>query len=48
MQKDLQRVIEATAAYEAGTLTLALSYGGRDEIVDATRKIAQQVGAGAS
>ncbi len=28
------------------TLTLALSYGGREEIVDATKKIAQQVAAG--
>jgi len=46
VQQDLQRVIEATAGYDAGNLTLALSYGGRDEIVDATRKIAQQVAQG--
>ena len=43
VQKELQRVMAATEDYDAGTLVLALSYGGRDEIVDATRKIAEQV-----
>ncbi len=36
----LQRVIEATSGNTAGTLILALSYGGRAEIVDAARKLA--------
>ena len=42
VQKDLVRVMEATREYTSGTLTLALSYGGRDEIVDATRAIARE------
>jgi len=46
VQKELRRVMAATVDYDAGTLILALSYGGRDEIVDATRKIAQQVAKG--
>jgi undecaprenyl diphosphate synthase len=40
---------EAEAATAAGTklaLTLALSYGGRQEIVEAARRLAQQVAAG--
>ena len=40
-----QRMAE-TASFERMTLTLALSYGGRQEIVDATRRIAQLVQAG--
>jgi undecaprenyl diphosphate synthase len=47
VQRELSRVSEATRDYEAGTLTLALSYGGREEIVDATRRIARQVQSGA-
>ena len=43
----LRRVIAQTAACERMTLTLALSYGGRQEIVDAARQLAQQVQAGA-
>ena len=46
VQRDLARVTEATREYDAGTLTLALSYGGRFELVDATRKIACRVKAG--
>ena len=46
VRRDLDRVVAATAGYDAGNLTLALSYGGRDEIVDATRKIARQVASG--
>ena len=46
VQKDLEQVMEATRHYTDGTLTLALSYGGRHEIVDATRKIAKAVAAG--
>ena len=42
----MKRVMEATREYDGGTLCLALSYGGRHEIVDATRKIAAEVAAG--
>jgi undecaprenyl diphosphate synthase len=46
VQRELERVMEATRGYDQGTLTLALSYGGRHEIVDATRSIAREVAAG--
>ena len=42
----LRRVIEATKGYRQGTLTLALSYGGRAEIADACRAIAARVARG--
>jgi undecaprenyl diphosphate synthase len=42
----LAKVEEATKAYSAATLILALSYGGRDEITDAVRKLAQEAAAG--
>ncbi len=42
----LHRAELETAAGRDLTLTLALSYGGRDEIVRAARKIAQKVAAG--
>jgi undecaprenyl diphosphate synthase len=42
IQKRLKRVMEATRDYESGTLVLALSYGGRSELVDATRAIARE------
>jgi undecaprenyl diphosphate synthase len=42
----LRRVIAQTAHGERMTLTLALSYGGRQEIVDAARRLAQEVRAG--
>ena len=38
--KNLHRTIQDTAEFDRMTLTLALSYGGRQEIVDATRRIA--------
>jgi len=37
----LSRVIAETASYDRMTLTLALSYGGRQEIVDAARRLAE-------
>ena len=43
IQKELRRVVEATAGYEEGTLILALSYGGRSEIAAAARAIAEDV-----
>ncbi len=39
----LQRVMADTAHLDQMTLTLALSYGSRQELVDATRRIAQLV-----
>ena len=42
----LQRAIEETARNTRLTLTLALNYGGRDEIVDAMRAIASEVKGG--
>ena len=43
---ELERVMAATRNYEKGHLILALSYGGRAEIVDAVRAIAADVRAG--
>ncbi len=43
---ELLRVIEATRANEEMTLTLALSYGGRDELTDAARRLAREAKAG--
>ena len=42
IQRELNRVMEATASYNRGTLTLALSYGGRTEIAHAARAIAEK------
>ena len=43
---NLRRVIAQTASFERMTLTLALSYGGRQEIVDAVRRLTRSVLAG--
>ena len=43
VRHELERVMEATKRYEKGHLILALSYGGRAEIVDAVRAIAADV-----
>jgi len=40
---NLQRVIEQTAHFDRMTLVLALSYGGRQEVVDAIRRIAERI-----
>lgn len=40
---ELKSIEEATAAYTEGTVIVALSYGGRAEIVDATKKICRRV-----
>ena len=46
IQDQLRKTTQATAKNNGITLTLALSYGGRTEIVDAVRQIAQEVKAG--
>ena len=46
VRAELERVIEATKNYEKGHLILALSYGGRAEIVDAVRVLAAEAKAG--
>ncbi len=43
IQKRLQKAIDATAHNNKLTLTLALNYGARAEIVDATKAIARKV-----
>ncbi len=42
----LQRVVDATRDYRAMTLALCLSYGGREDLVQAARALATQVAAG--
>lgn len=46
VQKSLERAIEATEKNAGLTLNLALSYGGRSEIVNAARRIASLVKGG--
>lgn len=46
IQRRLNKVMEATRDYQGGTLILALSYGGRAELVDATKAIAKKVADG--
>ncbi|MGA1192947.1 MAG: isoprenyl transferase [Kiritimatiellia bacterium] len=46
VRRELDRVMEETAHYKKGTLTLALSYGGRAELADAMKAIAEKVKAG--
>jgi len=43
LQEIIRRVEKATKGYDEHFLNIALAYGGRAEIVDATRKIAQKV-----
>jgi undecaprenyl diphosphate synthase len=45
-RRDLQEIIEQTAENDRLTVTLALSYGGRAEIVRAARRIAEAARAG--
>ncbi|MGH7558972.1 MAG: isoprenyl transferase [Gemmatimonadota bacterium] len=45
-REELERLIAETAANEKLTVTLALSYGGRSEILEAVRRIAERVKAG--
>ena len=46
VRASLERVIDETAPCDGMTLTLALSYGGRQEIVDAARRVGELVRAG--
>ena len=46
VRAELERVMAATKNYAKGHLILALSYGGRSELVDAVRTIAADVQAG--
>jgi undecaprenyl diphosphate synthase len=46
VRKVLEEVEEKTARCQAMDLVLAVSYSGRDEIVDATRELAKKVAAG--
>jgi len=43
IQEVIQRVEESTKTYPERLLNIALAYGGRAEIVDATKKIAEEV-----
>jgi tritrans,polycis-undecaprenyl-diphosphate synthase [geranylgeranyl-diphosphate specific] len=43
VQKIISRVEEKTKTYNEGLLNVALAYGGRAEIVDATKKIIKEV-----
>jgi undecaprenyl diphosphate synthase len=46
VREKLRETIRATAGNSSMTLNLALSYGGRDELVRAVRQIAEKIGAG--
>jgi tritrans,polycis-undecaprenyl-diphosphate synthase [geranylgeranyl-diphosphate specific] len=46
LQEMIRQVEESTKDYDGHFLNVALAYGGRAEIVDATRKIAQKVESG--
>ena len=46
VREELEKVMAETAHYTGGHLILALSYGGRQELVDATRAIAGEVAGG--
>lgn len=43
VRAELERVVEETKGYTEGHLILALSYGGRQEITDAVRRLALRV-----
>jgi undecaprenyl diphosphate synthase len=46
LQKNIRRTMEDTSGYKSLQLNMALSYGSRQELVHATRKIAQAVAQG--
>jgi undecaprenyl diphosphate synthase len=47
VRRRIDRVVAETAANTGLTLVLALNYGGRDELVDAVRRLAREARAGA-
>jgi undecaprenyl diphosphate synthase len=47
VQRRIDRVVDATAANTGMTLLMAFNYGGRDELVDACRALAQAAATGA-
>ena len=47
VQRRIDRLVKATADNTGLTLLMALNYGGRDELVDAARRLAEEVRAGA-
>lgn len=44
--KKIEKAVESTAGNQAGTLILALNYGGRAEIVDAAKKLCRKAAVG--
>ena len=46
VKNKLSEAVESTAGHDSGTLVLAINYGGRAEIVDATKAIVKKVIAG--
>lgn len=46
VRRRLENMIKNTAGYSRGVLTLALSYGGRDEVAMAARALAKEVSEG--
>jgi tritrans,polycis-undecaprenyl-diphosphate synthase [geranylgeranyl-diphosphate specific] len=46
VQDLMQKIMEHTKHHSGYTLNLAMAYGGREEVVDAARKIAEQVKSG--
>ena len=47
VRRPIDRLVQATAANTGLTLLMALNYGGRDELVDAARRLAEDVRSGA-
>jgi tritrans,polycis-undecaprenyl-diphosphate synthase [geranylgeranyl-diphosphate specific] len=46
VQERMHKIMEATKSYKEYVVNFAMAYGGRAEVVDATKKIAEQVKAG--
>ncbi len=46
LRKDIARATEATKSYSRHNLNIAIAYGGRQEIVDASRRIGIQIAQG--
>ena len=43
IQEKMQQIMEMTKDYSGYTINLAMAYGGRAEIIDATKKISKQI-----